>query len=260
MANLSNSANQTLKIALAFITLFILYHLAEYMIMFQNNVLGFFIFQVLFITAAWLFGKWYNKQGLKCWGLPFSKTILRNIGFGILLGVLLYSIPFTISLALGIEIVVSIPDATTLIKSSLPFAFGVIFSSFSEDILTRGLIYRYFRNKVSTLLLIIISATIYLLNHIYRLTDAPDTLLYLFLLGIIFIIPLVNTKNLWLTGSMHWAGNTFFFVSHNVVETKTGNDLISSNYLFSLCLILFIPIIWYLSKFTYLKDSKNTME
>ncbi len=254
MPNVHSTKSNTLKIVLAFVILFALYHLAEYMIVFKNNVLGFFIFQLLFFLSAWLLGNWYNKSGLKSWGLPFSKRIFKNIFIGILLGVLLYAVPYVVSLALGIETIVNFPDITTLLKLGLPFALGVLFSSFSEDILTRGLVFTYFNKKISTLALILLSASIYLLNHIYRLADGMDTLLYLFLLGVIFIIPLVNTKNLWLTGSMHWAGNTFFFITHNVIQTETGNDFISANYLFSIWLVLFIPAIWFLSKYKYLSN------
>ncbi|MEH6763165.1 MAG: type II CAAX endopeptidase family protein [Aequorivita antarctica] len=256
MATLSNISKDSLKVTLTFISLFLLYHLAEYMILFQNNVLGFFVFQTLFFLAAWLFGKWYNKQGLKCWGLSFSKKILRNILVGIFLGLLLYAVPFGVSIALGIETIVNIPNISTLITASLPFAFGVLFSSFSEDILTRGVVYTYFNKKITIPSLIILSASIYLLNHIYRLSDGPDTILYLFLLGIIFIIPLVKTKNLWLTGSMHWAGNTFFFITHSVIQIESGKNLFSGNYVFAIWMVLFIPILWYVIKWKYLSTNE----
>ncbi len=251
------AANPTVKIILAFILLFAFYHLAEYMIMFNNSVAGFFVFQILFFVAAWLLGNWYNKQGFKCWGLPFSKGVLRNILFGIMVGILLYAVPFVISLAIGVEKIVSIPNFSKLIAASLPFIFGVIFSSFSEDVLTRGLVYRFLNKKISTLLLIFISASIYLLNHIYRLGDGLDTLLYLFLLGINFVIPLINTKNLWFTGSMHWAGNSFFFVTHGVIQTESGTGFISANYIFSLWLLVAIPIVWYVSKSEFLHTSEK---
>jgi hypothetical protein len=64
MATLASNSNPSLKIVLTFVSLFLLYHLAEYMILFRNNVLGFFGFQALFFITAWLFEKWYNKQGL----------------------------------------------------------------------------------------------------------------------------------------------------------------------------------------------------
>lgn len=236
-----------LRIIISFTILFSIYHLAEYAIVFRNSSLGFLGFQALFFIAAFFIGNWYKGNGLAAWSLPFRIRI-SHLLIGTLLGITVYAVPFFLGLALGIESVTEIPNFGVIINGSLPFAFGVLFSSFSEDILTRGLIFAHLKDKFPAKWLILISALVYLLNHIYRLTDGPETWLYLFLLGVIFMIPLVITKNIWLTGMMHWAGNLFFFVTHNVITTETRESFISSNYLFSGCLLLFIPVVCFVSK------------
>lgn len=240
--------NKNLEILVSFGVLFLLYHGAEYMIVFQNSVIGFFGFQILFFTATYVLGNWYKGNGLTCWGLPFGRKYIKLIPIGILIGILIYALPYCFSLIAGIEEITVFPKWMILIQSVLPFAFGVLFSSFSEDILTRGLIYSHFNTRIGTIWLILLSALIYLLNHIYRLNDGLEALLYIFLLGIVLIIPLIFTKNLWLTGSMHWAGNTFFFATHNVIQTENNNQFISSNYLFAAFLFLFVPVIWLISR------------
>jgi membrane protease YdiL (CAAX protease family) len=218
------------------------------MILFENNIAGFFIFQTLFFIAAFALGNWYSKEGLAAWGLNFSSKLFKPLFIGMLFGILVYAIPYCMSLVFGIETIIRVPGLFEIVKASLPFVFGVLFSSFAEDILTRGLIYKHFNHKIKPLFLILLSASIYLLNHIYRLTNGTETILYLFLLGIIFIIPLIQTNRLWFTGGMHWAGNSFFFVSHNVVQTESNNTWLSPNYLFAICLAVFIPVIWFLLK------------
>lgn len=252
------NSKDLLKLTVSFISLFTLYHLAEYMIMFKNNVAGFFIFQLLFFVMAYLSGNWYSKNGLGTWGLPFTKKMFLPFMIGLTGGILLYAIPLIITTSLGIEKIVTFPAFADIVRLSLPFAFGVLFSSISEDVLTRGLIYTHFKNRIKPLGLVILSATIYLLNHIYRLNDGIETLLYIFLLGIVFIIPVIHTKNLWLTGAMHWAGNTFFFVSHSVIKTEENNSLLSSNYVFALCLVVFIPITWFMAKYFFARPG-NTL-
>ena len=237
-----------LKLILSFVILFLLYHAAEYMILFENDVTGFFIFQTLFFVAAFALGNWYSKEGLAAWGLHFSAKLFKPLFIGILSGIVIYAIPYYLSLAIGIETIIKVPGLSEIVKTSLPFIFGVLFSSFSEDILTRGLIYKHFNHKLKPLYLILLSATVYLLNHIYRLTSGPETILYLFLLGIIFVIPLMQTNRLWFTGGMHWAGNSFFFVSHNAIQMESNNNGLSPNYLFAICLAVFIPAIWFLLK------------
>lgn len=236
------------KIIVVFVLLFLFYHGAEYMIVFKNNVVGFLLFQGLFFITAWFLGNWYSGNGLKAWGLPFNKKVVRMAAIGLIMGILLYGLPFVISLLLGVEQVVNIPNLKTMVMMSLPFAFGVLFSSFSEDILTRGILYSQFHTTLKPVLLALCSALVYLLNHIYRLTDGPEFWSYIFMLGLVFIIPVLNTGNLWFTGMMHWAGNVFFHVTHNVMQTETNEGTISANYLFALCIIVILPIVWWVSK------------
>ncbi len=236
------------KLLLSFLILFSAYHLAEYMIMFRNNPVLFFTFQILFFISAFVLGNWYSGKGLAAWGLPFSKRLFSPLIFGILMGILLYGLPFTLSLFLGIEKITTIPSFGVVVQSSLPFAIGVLFTSFSEDILTRGLIYAHFSRKLKPEYLILLSASIYYLNHIYRLNDGADVLAYIFLLGLIFMIPLLLTRDLWITGAMHWAGNLFFYVTHEVIQTQPGNSSISYNSFFAICLLFMIPMFWILTR------------
>lgn len=239
---------KSIKVMVSFILLFVLYHAAEYMIVFKNNAAGFLGFQLLFFVLAWLLGKWYNGKGLDAWGLSFQGSGKSLFLIGILAGVFIYALPLGLSLLLGYEAIASVPEFSELLMASLPFAFGVFFSSFSEDVLTRGLIFTGWEKQLAPPGLILLSASIYLLNHIYRLKDGPEAWLYLFLLGVVFIIPLIFTKSLWLTGGMHWAGNVFFFVTHDVIRLETKKEVISGNYLFAICLAVSIPIIWLISK------------
>lgn len=234
-----------LQFFISFGILFMLYHGAEYMIVYKNSITGFFTLQALFFVAAWILGNWYSANGLSAWGLLFNTKTVGNLFAGILLGILIYGVTFFLSISMGIETIVSVPSIATILKKSLPFVLGVFFSSVSEDVLTRGTIYTHYINKVKTVPLVLLSASVYLFNHIYRLADGPEAWSYIFLLGIIFIMPVVITKQLWLTVGMHWAGNSFFFISHSVILTASGNSHFSSNYLFAILLAAFAPLLWY---------------
>ena len=236
---------EILKTSISFIVLFVLYHLAEYMIVFKNHVAGFFIFQFLFFLSAWVLGNWNQKNGFDFWMLSFSKLKAKHFLIGLILGLILYGVPYIISLSLGIESISKIPTLTDILKAGIPFSIGVLFSSFSEDLLTRGTVFSLLTGKAKTGWIIFISSTLYLLNHIYRLNDGLETLSYLFLLGVLFVIPLIITKNLWITGFMHWSGNTFFFVSHNVIQTESKLNSITPNQIFIIWILILIPVVWF---------------
>lgn len=246
-----------LTVIVGFIVLFFFYHAAEYMILFKNSAAGFLGFQFLFFVAAWLIGKWQCKRGLAAWGLDFGKYFIRHLLLGIVMGVLLYGVTFMVSVWLGLEKVTGVPTFATMVSALGLFIFGNFFSSVSEDILTRGYVYKHLHGRISNGWIVIISATVYLLNHIYRLGDSIETHLYLFLLGVLFIIPLVLTKRLWFTGGVHWAGNVTFYFTHEMLKVEEINNGLSPNYIFIGVILLFIPVNYYLLKRLQLVNVAN---
>ena len=234
-----------LKFITGFICLFALYHAAEYMIIFKNNPGGFLAFQAFFFAAAWIIGRWQFKQGLAAWGLSTKKYFITQLLLGMLMGIILYGLTYVINLISGVEVKAVVPPLSYMAKPLLVFAFGNFFSAFSEDILTRGYLYKHFGEQMSVSVFIFISAAVYLFHHIYRLGDGFVTWLYLFLLGVLFVLPLVLTKRLGFTGGMHWAGNCFFYLTHNIIQTNGGETTFNANLTLCICAVLMIPASYY---------------
>lgn len=243
------------KFIVGFIILFALYHAAEYMILFKNSPGGFLAFQAFFFIAAWLIAQWQFKSGLSAWGLDTKKYLLKHLLLGMLMGIILYGLTYAINLVTGVETKIGVPQLSYIMTSLLTFIFGNFFSSFSEDILTRGYIYKHLNGTVSLPLFIFIAAAVYLLNHVYRLGSGLETCLYLFLLGILYVMPLVLTKRLWYTGGMHWAGNCFFYLTHSLIQTQPGETAFSANYTLCICILLMIPVNYYLLHMMGLADA-----
>ncbi|CAN5623616.1 hypothetical protein BH10BAC3_BH10BAC3_38890 [soil metagenome] len=234
--------NKYLKVVAGFVLLFALFMTAEYFVLFKNNASGFLGFQLLFFVAAYLIAKWQGYKSLAAWGIDTKKRWLKHLIAGMIMGVLLYGLSFYTIVYLNGEIIQPVPSLTAVLPQLALFCFGTFFSSFSEDILTRGYLYRHFGNKMPVSLFIVLSSSVYLLNHIYRLTGGWETCIYLFLLGVLFVIPMIITKRLWFTGGMHWIGNTTFYFTHTIINTSNSNAAISPNLVFIFCILIFIPI------------------
>ncbi|MER3465630.1 MAG: hypothetical protein C4329_15675 [Chitinophagaceae bacterium] len=239
---------KAVKIIAGFAILFLLYHTAEYMIVFKNSPMGFLGIQVLFFIAAWLIAKWQKGKGLSAWGMDGKASLFKHLLPGMLMGVVLYGVSFSISLALGAEKIITTPSLSSALMPIALFVFGNFFSSFSEDILTRGYVYYHSKGSIIARWIVLLSATIYLLNHIYRLKDGAQAWIYLFLLGVLYVLPLLFTKRLWFTGGMHWAGNCTFFITHEVIKTDSVPGKIDANFIFVGCIIVFIPFVYFLLK------------
>src|SRR5689334_14939847 len=148
IANTHKRVNRRMKIPLikvmiGFIVLFGLYHGAEYWILQKNNSWGFLAFQFLFFLSAWLIAKWQFGKCLSAWGLDTRKYFLIHLAIGMFMGILLYGITFLVSLSTGAEEIVGKPNYASSISPFLLFIFGNFFSSFSEDILTRGYVFKH---------------------------------------------------------------------------------------------------------------------
>ena len=94
------------------------------------------------------------------------------------------------------------------------------FPSIAEDVLTRGYLYGHLFNKMKPWHWVLLSAVVYVLNHIWRLNEDPSVLVYLFLLGVVLASAVWKTKSLWLAFGIHWGANLAFESSHSFVETK----------------------------------------
>lgn len=244
------------KFVIGFICLFLLYHAAEYMIIFKNNAGGFLAFQAFFFAVAWMIAQWQFKEGLGAWGLSTGKYLIKHLLLGIMMGIILYGLTYFINLISGVEVKTAIPALSYIATSLSLFIFGNFFSSFSEDVLTRGYLYKHFNGRLTAPAITFISAAVYLFNHIYRLGDSAVTWLCLFLLGILFIIPLVLTKRLWFTGGLHWAGNSFFYLTHSLIQTSPGDQAFNANYTLCICIVLMIPVVYYLLKSNNMIDKE----
>lgn len=242
------------KVVLGFVVLFGLYHAAEYAV-FRQSVVGFLILQAVFFVFAWAIARWQGGPGIAAWGLDFRSGVLRHLLPGMLFGAALYGTTLAVSLWAGSETIKEVPPVSAMLGPLGLFVFGVFFSSFSEDVLTRGYVFGHLRGKIGGWAIVLVSSVIYLLNHIYRLGDSFNVLLYLFLLGVLFAVPLMLTGRLWFTGGMHWAGNSVFYLTHEIIKTDNGDLGISPNYILAAVTLVFVPIV-----FISLRNSRLAVE
>ncbi|HJW16179.1 MAG TPA: CPBP family intramembrane glutamic endopeptidase [Flavisolibacter sp.] len=236
-----------LPFLLGFTALFTCYHAAEYMVLYMNSPIGFLCLSVLFFIVAMVIARWQGYKGLAAWGMSFQKNNLIFLMAGLLAGLTVNTISFLVSLALNKEMVSFIPGIQQFIPQASLLIFGCAFSSLTEDVLTRGYLYRHLNGRISTGLLVLISALVYVLNHVHRL-DEPVYLLFLLVLGIQLIIPLVICKNLWYTLGVHWAGNIVYHVTNNVMHTEATPGSNGSMWIAIVFMALLIPINYFICR------------
>lgn len=236
-----------LKILTGFAVLFACYHAAEYMVLYQNNATGFLLLSALFFILTFAISKWQGDKNVRGWGLQVNKHSLLCFATGLLVGLTINMLLFLTCLLLHIEVISFIPSLQAFIPQAALLIFGCAFSSLTEDILTRSYVYRHGQSKASPVLLILISAAVYTLNHIHRLNE-PVYLLYIFIIGIQLMIPLLLTKNMGYTFGIHWAGNMVYHVTNNVMHTSAASNHFPAMWVAIFFILLLVPINYFIGK------------
>ena len=245
-----NLNNYLIKAFFGFVVLFAIYHLPEFL---QNHfhkplILVLELIMLLFTVIAYYFGKQRHSNGFQTYGLHSLQKKWGNLINGLLIGISLATLANLIPVWLNWnEISIQI-DWYKILPQLAIFAVGTMLPSLAEDILTRGYLRSLWPEKWNLKLLIPLSATVYSLNHIFRIGQ-PDVLLYLFVLGSLLMWCFIKTGTLWLTFGIHWGSNIAyqFFTKITILklikENGMENYVLAGTYAFGfLLLILFHKI------------------
>jgi uncharacterized protein len=234
---------------IGFLVLFAIYHLPE---LFQNYYQKPLIWlletgMLLFVIVAYFIGKRKFKNGFTTYGLFAFRKHWGNLAKGVLIGTSITILANLIPVWLHWNKISIQWDWQQILIYSVLFAVGTILPSLAEDILTRGYIMAYWPGKWNATLLILFSAGVYVLNHIFRL-NKPDVLLYLFVLGLVLIWAFVATRSLWLTLGIHWGSNIAYQFFANAAAFETIEDTGTENYLLAVCYVLGFALVFLLFK------------
>lgn len=227
--------------------LFFVYHLSEVI---GNNPILILVCFILFFIAAHVIAKWFGEKGLSGFGLERNNRISKHLITGYLLGLFFYSASFVISVITG---EISFEGTFSIQQIILPL-LGIIlitfFSSASEDILTRGYVFKYLPHKWGLGVVVVISSIIYVLNHIWRIDDSYTQCIMLFLMGLTYAIPFAVTRSLWFTIGCHWGWNTV-----SLFKSQIGNmsDLKiidhTTDWTYIVTMVFFMLFVIFYSKF-----------
>jgi len=189
---------------------------------------------LVFVIASFIVIKIQKHEGFAAYGLFQFRKYKFNLLKGILLGFVFAVFANFISVWLKWNTFSTNFSFAQIIIQTLIFAIGTLLPSLAEDILTRGYLFAHWNKGWSKNLFVFISALVFALNHIFRLTHA-DVMIYIFILGLLLAWCLVYTRSLWLTLGIHWGSNIAYQFFANVISLKTLKETGLDNYLLAAC-------------------------
>jgi len=252
---LSPKQKNVISVLGGFLILFLLYHLPEiFQRHFQKPLLGVLeLGMLLMVFAAWWIGEIQVGTGLQAYGLFSFRKYSKNLAIGLLIGFALFfsSSLFTVALnwnQLSIHI-----SWFNLSIQVLLFSAGTLLPSLAEDLLTRGYLFAHWPDNWPKSILILLSAVIYVLNHIFRL-NRPDVMLYLFVLGILLMWCLIITRSLWLTLGLHWGTNIGYQILSRILTVNSLKETGWDNYILAITYfagILLVALLYKVNTFRH---------
>lgn len=199
-----------------FLLLFFIYHFPEFFTAFWIMA----VFKIGFLLLAFVTGRLQGWKGLEGFGLGLRMGWWQQLVKGLLLGLLFFGLAEGLAVVFGYEKFNGIAAADVLLKQLPLILLMTFFPSIAEDILTRGYLYGHLFSKMKPWHWVLLSAVVYVLNHMWRLTESPAVLVYLFMLGLVLAFTVWKTKALWLALGIHWGANIAFESSHSIVQTE----------------------------------------
>ncbi|SIT74156.1 CPBP family intramembrane glutamic endopeptidase [Pontibacter indicus] len=230
-----------LTVAAGFFLLFAIYHFPEFFSAFWIMAL----FKIGFLVAAFFLARAQGWRGLGGYGLGLTSNWLGHLTIGLVLGLAFFVLSFYLSVLLGYE---SMTANSTIVAfaSQLPMLLLMTaVPSVAEDILTRGYLYAHLQKYMKPAYWVLLSAVVYVLNHIWRLGDGPAVLSYLMLLGLVLAYAVLITKSLWLAFGIHWGAN-IAYESTRALFTTTSTSEDAGTWILAGCwgVLLLLLILW----------------
>ncbi len=225
-----------LSVISGFLLLFVVYHFPEFFSAFWVAA----VFKIGFLVLSYVVARTQGLKGLRGYGLGLKKNWFKNLLRGIITGMLFYSLSVLLSVLFKFESISAKPELTQFLSKAPMILLMTAIPSLAEDILTRGYLMPHFMNRLKAQEWILLSAAVFVLNHIWRLNDGVAVISYLFILGISLALVVWITKSLWLAFGVHWGANICFESSSLLVTSQSSNHDQANTWILALSYLLLL--------------------
>lgn len=175
-----------------------------------------------FFVVAHVWGRLTGAGGLRGYGFFRHAGWGRNVALGFVAGLAFQGLAYAVEWALGGLRVEGFIAAGPLLSLLAMAAFGMFLSSATDDILIRGYLFRHLSPYLSKRVLILGTAAVYVLNHVFYAKLTPLFCLRLALLGVVLAYTLARTGSLWLAIGLHWGGNVMYRMRNGFDPSQGG--------------------------------------
>ena len=209
-----------------------------------------FMYMLSFFPVAFLLAKILFGKGLESYGLIFFNGWYKNLGIGLSIGFIVWSLLFGVRIILGEYTVTGTKSITDSIIVFIMICAGFLVGSLISDMIVRGLVFHHFRHRVSFKMLMLISVFLYALDDIWLEGLTLNNFIFSSVLGISLAYAFYKTNSIWANTGLHAGLNIayglFYGVTGNVGDGIIQFKVVDFTFFFYPWLSSFFAIVLFL--------------
>jgi membrane protease YdiL (CAAX protease family) len=169
---------------------------------------------LVFLPLSFAIAKAGDINGLHGLGLNWSRKWVRQASTGVVIGVVTWLILLAAELASGNLRFLQWRQPGEIFVHLILAAVVAVLGSLSNEIITRGLVFAYFRRRLPTVLVMLISTSLYALDDSWSAGFSMLNLVFSFFLGWAFSLSVARTRAISASLGMHTGLNLVYWIVH----------------------------------------------
>ncbi|WP_161946696.1 CPBP family intramembrane glutamic endopeptidase [Ureibacillus xyleni] len=164
--------------------------------------------------------KIFNGDGLTSYGVVFFKGSIRNLTYGFATGATFWVILFGMYFFLGKLEFLGVKSIEESIFTFLIILFGFSTGSLINDMITRGLVFYHFKDRIPIPAVFSIAILLYAFDDVWYAGFSLQNTIFSIVLGLSLTYAFYKTNSIWANTGIHFGLNTiyglFYGVSGNI--------------------------------------------
>lgn len=192
----------------------------------------FFVKEIMIIAVSIIAWKVLSKRKLEDMGLGCFREYKKDLGAGLLLGIVLMTLTFFVILLTGSGFVETwVPQFTI---NTVIYLAAFVLVGFAEEILARGYFMSALRQTKSMPLIVSVSAVLFSLMHMMNNAFSVIPFINIVLVGLLFAYMYIKSGSIWMPIGFHitwnyFQGNVYGFSvsgmkSDGLITTQLASD------------------------------------
>ncbi|WP_169507552.1 CPBP family intramembrane glutamic endopeptidase [Paenibacillus harenae] len=223
------------------------------------------LYAAFFFVLARHVARLTGLNGIRDLGMKAHYGWKRNLRIGFVYGTVIWATMYMLLWIFGNIRVTGVKVAPESVIFLIEALAGMFLGSLINDLIVRGYVFAHLKDKIPSLLLLLLSAMIYAVDDVWLAGFNVQNTVFSMILGLSLGYTLLKTGSIWMSTGIHWGQNVMYGFVYGIpgregerglllTEQGPGNSFILNNaHIFAALMLLLVVF------FTYSRFRINTV-